>query len=55
MSLASFSVLNRAVETYHFTRVRVASLVSRLPPRSTCRPPGPVGPRPPPVKSLWIG
>src|SRR5947207_2970483 len=35
-------VLKRAVLTYHLTRVRVASLVSRLPILSTKRPPGAV-------------
>ena len=44
MSFATLMVLKRPSATYHFTRVRVASFVSRLPTVSTCRPPGDVRP-----------
>jgi len=44
ISFASFNVLNSAMLTYHFTRVRVASFVSSEPIVSTIRPPGAVSP-----------
>ena len=44
----SFSSLNSAMETYHFTRTRVASFVSSEPTRSTVSPPGPLSPTMPP-------
>lgn len=43
-SFASFTVLKSARLAYHLTRMRLASFVSRLPTRSTVRPPGAVSP-----------
>jgi site-specific DNA recombinase len=47
-SVVALQVLKSASATYHFTRVRVASRVSRLPTRSTSRPPGAERPATPP-------
>ncbi len=41
-------LVQTARETYHFTRVRVASCVSRFPTLSTCIMPGDVSPATPP-------